>query len=638
MTNTYNTGNPLGSTDPRDLYDNASNFDEGMNANSPAFTDRLGVLRKSWSGMEAEFDAAQAGRQAEFDAFLVASGYVSLGNYAAGLNFTAYNQYMARDGFFYRPAPSTVPFTTTGTWVGGDEDLFVLMPEDAVLRQDLASTDPAKGAALVAWARQDPLAQVEKVSQALDVLPRSIWEFASAVTVKPDPNDPATWDWYPAFVAVRTYFDANGGTLYIPFGEYRTSNEVRLSSDTSYRCDGTIVLTAPTTGGALIAPYGTSNVSWVGGILDANNIAGQNVIGLAGGGTFPPLQNVSFDSIVCKNAVWDATILGGKGFTLHQGCRGVRYTNILVDDCSLGFSVEGFDGAETSGNIIDGVVVRRATRIGAWLLQGGVVAVDDPNNFSCLIDNIVFEDCEPAAGFGVISADRANGVKLRAFINNYATVGAVTAFKGTITNSRLEIDADINNAAGVLDLRPHTGGQPAADSYNISADVRLVVRTASSGYLVQYNAGSNDLNKADIKVAADNFTGSGLMSAANSSIFFDFIRLADSFRVYGRSEDGSAPTFNTTFREKLNGSFASAGVILTRSSGNTVGIIRAQVTGDQLDLQDAAGSVMVRTKEPASGEVGLLVRNNNGAARLSQVTLGAADSGGAGFKVLRVPN
>ncbi len=136
---TFNTGNPVGSTDPRDLYDNASNFDEGMNKVGPSFTDRLGVLRKTWNGMETEFDLAQAGRVAEFQAFLAASGYVSLGNYAAGLNFTAYNQYMARDGFFYRPAPSSVPFTTTGTWVGGDESLFVLFPADDALRQDLAA-------------------------------------------------------------------------------------------------------------------------------------------------------------------------------------------------------------------------------------------------------------------------------------------------------------------------------------------------------------------------------------------------------------------------------------------------------------------------------------------------------------------
>jgi hypothetical protein len=149
MSNTYNTGNPVGSTDPRDLYDNASNFDDGMNTLSPSFTDRKGILRKSWTGMETEFDLAQSGRDTEFQQFLADSGFVSLGNYAAGLNFTAYNQYMARDGFFYRPTPSSIPFTTTGTWVGADEDLFVLFSQDDVLRQDL--DDPSQGAGIVAF-------------------------------------------------------------------------------------------------------------------------------------------------------------------------------------------------------------------------------------------------------------------------------------------------------------------------------------------------------------------------------------------------------------------------------------------------------------------------------------------------------
>lgn len=152
MTNIYNTGNPLGSTDPRDLLDNASNLDDAMNSTSPTWTDRLGVIRDTYAGQENQFDLAQAGRETQFQDFLVASGFVSLGNYAAGMDFTLYNQYMARDGFFYRPAPSSIPFTTTGTWVGGDEDLFVLLSPDDVLRQELADvSDPAKGLGLVGF-------------------------------------------------------------------------------------------------------------------------------------------------------------------------------------------------------------------------------------------------------------------------------------------------------------------------------------------------------------------------------------------------------------------------------------------------------------------------------------------------------
>ena len=52
---TYNTGNPLGSTDPRDLYDNAENLDKAVNSTSETFTDRLGVARPTLSKLINEF-------------------------------------------------------------------------------------------------------------------------------------------------------------------------------------------------------------------------------------------------------------------------------------------------------------------------------------------------------------------------------------------------------------------------------------------------------------------------------------------------------------------------------------------------------------------------------------------------------
>ena len=42
----FNTGNPIGSADPRDFSDNAKNFDEAVNNPSSAtWTDRLGNAR-----------------------------------------------------------------------------------------------------------------------------------------------------------------------------------------------------------------------------------------------------------------------------------------------------------------------------------------------------------------------------------------------------------------------------------------------------------------------------------------------------------------------------------------------------------------------------------------------------------------
>ncbi|HBD11004.1 MAG TPA: hypothetical protein DCZ13_02585 [Porticoccaceae bacterium] len=144
---TYNTGNPLGSTSPKDLYDNAENLDELVNSTTKeTHPDRFGVDRKTWHGMETEFDADQADRAAEFAAFLADSGYVGTGTGGAfedydadgPLTITAYNEIFTKDGEFYRAkAGTTLPYTTTGTWATDEVD-FVSVG-DAALRQELSA-------------------------------------------------------------------------------------------------------------------------------------------------------------------------------------------------------------------------------------------------------------------------------------------------------------------------------------------------------------------------------------------------------------------------------------------------------------------------------------------------------------------
>src|SRR5690554_4418659 len=158
---TYNTQNPLGSSDPRDLYDNAENLDNLVNGDQAAYDDRLGQSRKSWYGMESdfqdeqtrresEFDAAQDDREGVFNSYLVSAGYQFAGDYAAGIEITQYNQ-VVRDtsGEFWRVSGSTaLPYTTTGD--GLPEGGAFVAVGDAALRQELAlSVSGGNGAALV---------------------------------------------------------------------------------------------------------------------------------------------------------------------------------------------------------------------------------------------------------------------------------------------------------------------------------------------------------------------------------------------------------------------------------------------------------------------------------------------------------
>src|SRR5690554_2860372 len=153
---TYNTGNPLGSSDPRDLYDNAENLDVAVNSEEPQWLDRFGRPRlplmeqerqfvASQDSREDQFQSAQSSREAVFSDFLQASGYQDLGEYAPGIEITAHNQYVTFGGQPYLLKPSIpVPYTTSGEWTGDD---FKLIGDDS-LRQDLANPDI--GAAMVA--------------------------------------------------------------------------------------------------------------------------------------------------------------------------------------------------------------------------------------------------------------------------------------------------------------------------------------------------------------------------------------------------------------------------------------------------------------------------------------------------------
>lgn len=128
MTTTYNTGNPLGSTAPKDLYDNASNLDDAVNGPSPAWVDRFGKRRQSWLGLENQVAD-----------YLIAMGYEPIHlTYVDGTSLTVLRptQLIDRAGLTYRvKQPSTFPVTLTGTWATDASKLVEVL--DSTLRADL---------------------------------------------------------------------------------------------------------------------------------------------------------------------------------------------------------------------------------------------------------------------------------------------------------------------------------------------------------------------------------------------------------------------------------------------------------------------------------------------------------------------
>lgn len=173
---TYNTGNPVPSADARDRYDNSQVFDEFATGSSLATPDRMGVSRKTLHGMETEFnsnmsswstefDASMLERETEFDGRLLtwqgefetliaSSGYIDIGDYAAGKVITSRNQVFRKDFELYHAGPGlSLPYTLTGVW--GTEGPSFTAVGDAVLRAALANMlDPAQGAAMIGRGQQ----------------------------------------------------------------------------------------------------------------------------------------------------------------------------------------------------------------------------------------------------------------------------------------------------------------------------------------------------------------------------------------------------------------------------------------------------------------------------------------------------
>ncbi len=148
---TYFTKEPLGSTSPYVLFDNAQNLDYALNdITKSIWTDRFGRNRKSYWGMEQAFSAQLLSQQQRFNIFIQSSGYKVIGEYTSGpLTVTDYNQLIRYQNAFWKLTASTsIPFTTTGndaaSWVNDSAHFFNV--GDGELRQELAS---AGGAGMV---------------------------------------------------------------------------------------------------------------------------------------------------------------------------------------------------------------------------------------------------------------------------------------------------------------------------------------------------------------------------------------------------------------------------------------------------------------------------------------------------------
>lgn len=229
---TYNTGNPIGSTDARDLYDNAQNLDNFANGAAASYSDRLGVSRRSLAGIDAAADNV-----------LNSIGYAVPVAYASGISMTLTSQTVDYNGVIYAPKSSSLPFTTS-SWGTDSAKFRAVQVTDA----DLITYTPA-GTGAVATTVQSKLRESVSVK-----------DFGAVG----DGTDQTT-----ALLAAVAYINnislsAKPVGLYFPAGTYTTSASLAFNRPVYLYANGDAVINF--TGGA------TSAIQ-----LGPNNITGFDV-------------------------------------------------------------------------------------------------------------------------------------------------------------------------------------------------------------------------------------------------------------------------------------------------------------------------------------------------------------------------
>lgn len=192
---TFNTGNPIGSTDARDRSDNSENLDLAVNSLSQTFVDRLGVTRDTLEGVYQK------------------SAYYRAGTFDAGYTLTNNRQTLAYgnveyswSGAFPKVVTSgSTPATTGGVGAGAWVDRT-----DVVLRDELAGES---GVDLIGYRRDVAASLQTTVGDVLQSLKFNLAEFTTGTA--------------SISAAISNMLDAaNGAGCYIGAGVYNLESAI----------------------------------------------------------------------------------------------------------------------------------------------------------------------------------------------------------------------------------------------------------------------------------------------------------------------------------------------------------------------------------------------------------------------------
>lgn len=377
---TYKTKNPLGSAAVKDLYDNAENVDKFVNDRTKEeLEDRLGVLRKTWYGMEMIFSRFIAYITGRGEQAVASIGWQELGDWVTGLTVDNRQQIVYYNGSWYKylgelehVIAGDSPENDGGVWSAENPTGKWSNIGDAALRSNLGSGEAGLGLGVVNTVYGEMADRILKRIYGFNVCAhgaRSIGEdgyedFDSRVAIQ-SAIDAAHAAWLATGSVQNVFFPSGSKFLVssvpavmesgVTSGLWclRMRSGVRLAGggtikpvDNAFAADTTLFRVIGSDSGGSTRP---TDVHFEGITIDgnlANQVANSNAHGI----WVYTLGNSSINK--CK--FHDIAGCGGslRG-VIETPAKNIEVTGNLATNCgNIGLQVSWFDGLIVTGNIV----------------------------------------------------------------------------------------------------------------------------------------------------------------------------------------------------------------------------------------------------------------------------------------------
>lgn len=516
---TYATNNALGSTDPRDLYDNSQNFDFALNdITALIWKDRFGRDRRSWYGLESMVaDAAGA------FGYIVLSGVSFQTGATVHLNELLLDE-VTGEYFKWTGAYPTdgkiVPIGSSPDTSGGQGPGKWLGVGDSSLRTALAS---ANGDDLVGTTHRGKL---KLDLNAIDRRPSGYGDSVSAVLA--NGQDVEIEKTYlrssPILPTDYQVIDGKGGSL--------TMNAVARAVHSEFK-KGFTLRNLRIIGNIINGPS-TGNVAYGVQLEDSENF---KILGLDArqfSGSMELLRCTDFvvRDVYARNMRYhDNVAAGGYGVLLGGSSRG------LID--GINFLASAADGdlgrhafyisLDTSGNICEDIIIKNVVARYADIDNRNMPAGVIRRSNRCMIDG--FNVAGSNGGFGLNAQNgviqdlqiRNGHMKIIQYDDNavYGISGGVDGQPGTVVGLRVDnytFEGEIKAGITPASVRLHALAVTCRDSY--FTNTRIKSHGSANPILVASGAFNVTFDGIKDFVSAGNASGAALIRfmGSNSNI------------------------------------------------------------------------------------------------------------------------